>query len=365
MTKKRRNILALALALTLILTTWAAGFAESNDSLLSPEAIETLNSLVKVSDNYYRIEYTVDYALDELLAKGAATEDELNEFVSAQLLGGLPFYHYAPALACSAFSAITPDGDYITGRNLDIADAQNTLVYTRPENGYASVSTASGLLLGYYDSMPDSLMGRLFLLAAPYFPVEGMNEKGFTVSILLLYAAPPVNQETGKIPVTTSLAVRLLLDKAATVEEGIGLMASYDMHSIANSNIHFLLTDATGDSAVIEYVEGEMRILRSNGNGQVVTNFFLSPDVVEEYRDGEDRLEILQAVLDESKGIVTAEKAMEMLDSVKAVHDYDELSGIDYNTSYSIVFNNTKGTLDICTNMNYDEVYSFTLDFDK
>ncbi len=253
----------------------------------------------------------------------------------------------------------TPDGEYIMGRNFDIADAQNTLVHTKPENGYESLATASGMVLGYVDHMPGTVLGRLFMLAAPYFVVDGINEKGLSAAILLLYASPPVNQDTGKISITTTITIRMLLDKAATVEEGIELMAQHDMHSIGNSNLHFQLADATGDSAVIEYVNGEMRVLRSEANGQAVTNFFLSADVKEEYRDGEDRITILQAALDENKGIVTAEKAMQMLESVKAVHDFDQLSGMDYNTSYSIVFNNTTHSMDVCANMNYETVYSF------
>ncbi len=355
---KKIGTLVMALVFTLALLT-GCQTAQPGTAVLSTESIETLNSLEKVDDNFYRMDYKLDYALDDLLAKGAASEQELDDFISQQLLGGLPFNQKAPTVGCSAFTAATPDGDYIMGRNFDIADAQNTLLHTKPENGYESLSTASGLVLGYVDHIPDNVMGRLFMLAAPYFTVDGINEKGLSVAILLLYAAPPVNQDTGKIPITTSIAVRMLLDKAATVEEGIALMAQHDMHSIGNSNIHFQLADATGDSAVIEYVNGEMRVLRSEGNNQVVTNFFLSADVKEEYRDGEDRLIILQTALDENKGVVTAEKAMQMLESVKALHDFDPLSGMDYNTSYSIVFNNTTRSMDVCTNMNYETAYTF------
>lgn len=352
-------VMALVFILALLIGCQTEQPSAKGSAVLSTEAIETLNSLEKVDDNFYRMDYKLDYALDDLLAKGAASEQELDNFISNQVMGGLPFSQRTPKLGCSAFTAATPDGDYIMGRNLDIADAQNTLVHTKPKNGYESLSTASGLILGYVDHIPDNVMGRLFMLAAPYFPVDGINEKGLSVAALLQYGTPPVNQDTGKISVTTSIAIRILLDKAATVEEGIALLAQHDMHSFGNSNIHFQLADAIGDSAVIEYVNSEMRVLRSEGNGQPVTNFFLSTDVVEEYRDGEDRLITLQAALDENKGIVTAEKAMQMLESVKALHDFDPLSGMDYNTSYSIVFNNTTRSMDVCTNMNYEKAYSF------
>lgn len=362
--KERKLALLLAAALIFALLSGCQQGAASGTQLqpglqLSADALATLDSLEKVDAYFYRMDYKADYALDTLLAQGAEDEQMLGAFVSKQVLDGLPFDFQAPNLGCSTFAAATPSGDYIQGRNLDIAGAQNILVHTRPTHGYASLSMVSGFTLGYVDSMPDSTLGRLFTLAAPYYPVDGINEKGLSVAILLLYAAPPVSQDAGKIPITTTMAVRMLLDKASTVEEAVTLMAGYDMHSILNSNIHFHIADANGDSAVIEYVNGEMQVIRHEGYGQVATNYFLSPDVVEEYQDGANRLETLRAALDESKGTVTVEKAWEMLESVKVVHDYDELTGIDYNTAYSILFNNTRRTMDICVNMEYGTVYRY------
>lgn len=369
MSKKLKQLMAVGMVLTLMGASLmgckqsqdVAATEEENTKGIEISAAEydTLDSLEKVSDDFYFMDYQVDYALDDILALGAADTEELAYQVSEAVLHGLPFANRIPNLACSAFTSVTPEGEYIQGRNLDIADAQNTLIRTQPKDGYASLATASGLTLGYYDYMPEDKMGQLNLLAAPYYTVDGINEKGFSVAILLLYAAPPAEQDTGKTAITTCMAVRLMLDKAANVEEAIALLEEYDMYSIGNSNIHFQLADAEGNSTVIEYVNGEMRRLDPEEYGHVVTNYFLSKDVVEEYRDGEDRLQILQAALDEHEGVVTTEEAMTMLASVIANDDYDELSGINYNTSYSMVFNNSKKSVDICTGKNYDKVYSF------
>lgn len=362
---KKKKYAALLLALTVIfaaaLLPGCRQTAESGEKGmgLRADAMETLSTLEKVDENFYRMTYKTDYALDKLLAQGAEDDRALAAFVSKQLLYGLPFNHKVMDLACSTFAARTPEGEYIQGRNLDINGSQNILVYTRPDKGYASLSMANGLLLGYIDSMPDTDAGRLLTLAAPYYPVDGINEKGVSVAILLLSGSQPVYQNRGKTPITTTLAIRMILDRAATVKEATDLMEQYDMRSICNANLHFHLADAAGDSAVIEYVDGEMQVIRSEGYGQVATNFFLSPDAVEKVRDGEDRLKTLQSVLDADKGVVGAEKAWRMLDSVKMEHVYDEDTGIDFNTAYSIVFNNTKHTMDICVNMNFDKIYSY------
>lgn len=361
MFQKTHRILPVLIVLTLL--AGASAYAATSDDLpLTDDAYETLMSIQRVDEDFYCVEYYGDYGLDALMETGAADEQALGEFISQQLLHGLPFHRETLKLACSSFAAETPDGDYIQGRNMDYALAQNILVRTRPDDGYASLAMASGELLGYIDGVPDNLIGQLHMLAAPYYALDGINEEGLSIAILLQTYAEHVYQDTGKPPMTTTMAVRMVLDKAATVDEAIALMGAYDMRGMADTNFHFLIVDAHGDKAVIEYVEHEMRVIRSEGYGLPVTNFFLSKDVQEAIRDGEDRIIKLQSALDENEGIVTEEIAWEMLDSVKAVHDFDEKNDIDYNTAYSMIFNNSQHTLDVCINMDFDTVYSYEVD---
>ena len=68
----------------------------------------------------------------------------------------------------------------------------------------------------------------------------------------------------GKIPITTTTAVRLLLDRAATVDEALDLLARYDMHHAIGSAFHFHIADASGTSAVVEWdPDGAARIIRA------------------------------------------------------------------------------------------------------
>lgn len=331
---------------------------------LSEESFETLGSLEKVAENLYAMEYSEDYDLDRLLSQGAEDERALGEFVSETVLYGLPFHKQPPDanLGCSTFTAQAPDGSFIQGRNYDIDGIQNIIVHTQPEQGYSSLSTASGLFLGYDDSLPEGTVGRLNLLAAPYYPIDGINEKGVSIAMLWVYGAPHTDQETGKPSITSTLAIRLVLDKAASVAEAVDLLGHYDMYGVSGTNIHFHIADSSGDSAIVEYVDDEMRVLRAEGYGQVATNYFLSPDAEELYFDGAGRLATLQAALDAAKGVVSVDEAWGMLEAVKAVHDYDEATGMDFNTSCSIVFDNTRRTLSICANMDYGLVYHFEVD---
>lgn len=360
MKKSKLRFLAL-LQILVVMPGLFAGCGQNDKAQLSAEATDTLSTLTKVDDNFYRMDYKADYDLDKILETGAASGDELAHLVSQQLLDGLPFGDNAPVLGCSAFTATTPEGDVIQGRNLDIADAQNTVVRTKPKDGYESLSTASGLMLGYIDSIPDSSIGRYYMMAAPYYPADGINEKGLSVAILMLTESQPTNQNRGKTPVMTSLAVRMLLDKAANVEEAIALLDAYDMHSIANVSIHFQLSDAEGNAAIVEYVGDEMRVLPKDKEYQAVTNFYLSPGVVDKEMDGKDRYDTIEGELSKTKGVASQEQAFDILDKIKIVDVLDEATGVLFNTSYSIVFNNSQKTMDVCPNMNYDKIYHFEM----
>ncbi len=342
--------------LAFLVCVLAAGVAPALE--LSAEAEKTLASIRTIAANFHSLDYAVDYDLDDLMAKGAEDEEALNAYISEKVLGGLPFNYKTIRLACSTFFSVTPDGDHVLARNMDLSNGQNFLVRTKPKNGYASLSMTTGHLIGYMDRFPDSMLGRLFLLSAPYLPLDGINEKGLSAAILMVMDKP-TRQNTGKIPFTTTLAVRYMLDKAATVDEAIALMRRFDMRSIANTNLHFHITDAQGNSAVVEYVFDEMRVIRPTGYGHPVTNYYLTPWMKYVVIDGQDRMEILEAALNETKGVVDTAKAWQMLDSVKAVHDYGY--GLDFMTDYSILYNNNKLTMDICLDADFSKVHSFSL----
>ena len=79
-----------------------------------------------------------------------------------------------------------------------------------------------------------------------------MNGKGLAVGVLLI-DAKPTNQNTKKVDITTTTAIRLMLDKAKNVDEALKLLSSYDMHSSANSCYHFQICDSSGKSVVVEW----------------------------------------------------------------------------------------------------------------
>ena len=119
-------------------------------------------------------------------------------------------------------------------------------VYTHPSDGYASISTVSTDMLnvGADNAYPTtSLEGRAALLAAPYIAVDGMNEKGLFTALLDL-SMGETHMETGNRDLTVTMAVRLLIDRAATVDEAIELLRNYDIHTGHGWTQHLFVGDA-------------------------------------------------------------------------------------------------------------------------
>ena len=68
-------------------------------------------------------------------------------------------------------------------------------------------------------------------LAALYAPLDGMNEAGLAVSVNMIQDGEAIEQDTEKPDITTTTAIRLLLNQASDVEEALKLLGQYDMHS--------------------------------------------------------------------------------------------------------------------------------------
>ncbi|HUV35277.1 MAG TPA: carcinine hydrolase/isopenicillin-N N-acyltransferase family protein, partial [Candidatus Desulfaltia sp.] len=69
------------------------------------------------------------------------------------------------------------------------------------------------------------------LTTAPYMPFDGMNEAGLVVAMAAIsHAEPP--RDSGKVTLDEIGVIRLLLDRAATVEEALGLLGEYNVEMV-------------------------------------------------------------------------------------------------------------------------------------
>ena len=275
-TKKRlKHVLILTpVALVLILAVVALGaWCKFGTFVVAARSIH------KLQDGLYVMEYRGDYGFDAFLARGGAADDSaVADYLIGFLSGG--FYRKADNelkpgdYGCTTVCVKDKKGAVYFGRNFDWEKGRAMIVHTVPKNGYESLSTCCLDFLGFGDDyQPDgSMPERIQTLAAIYVPVDGMNEAGLVIADLMAGDNEETHQKTDKPDLTTTTAIRLLLDRAANVDEAIELLKQYDMNSSIGAAHHFAIADKSGKSVVVEYVNGEMLVAETN----IVTNHYLA-----------------------------------------------------------------------------------------
>jgi penicillin V acylase-like amidase (Ntn superfamily) len=203
------------------------------------------------------------------------TMKKLTNKLSLALVAGLiSFTTLQHADACSRILVETGNGSYITARSMDWIDpnlpsdlwifpqgikrngggSENELTWT---SKYGSVITA------FYGSAS----------------ADGMNEKGLVGGMQYLshsdYGDPA---ETGKPTISIGAWLQYFLDNFATVEEAVAAMqdppftiVSKPVENGVAAEIHMAISDATGDSAIFEYIDGEL-VIHHGRQYNIMTN---------------------------------------------------------------------------------------------
>lgn len=198
-------------------------------------------------------------------------------------------------------------------------------------------------------ALPDEIQ----TLAGLYAPLDGLNEMGLAVSVNMIQDSATIEQNTDKPDITTTTAIRLLLDKAANVEEAIELLESYDMHASFGYMVHFAIADRTGNSVVVEYVNNEMIVTKT----PAVTNFYLAEGEKNGIgtQQSHERYEILVNRLNDSE-TMEMDDVRDALDSVSK-DNFGEFE----STEWSIVMNQTTGEVRYYHREDYNTAYTFTV----
>ena len=350
------------------------------------DEIRCIASVHGVGDNpyLYEMDYTAPYDLDALVEADIDGNRALVEYVLRKVAKGLPVSLppseregtvTVPVEHCTSFQAPTPDGQWIFGRNYDFAKNPVLVLHSHPDGAYASVSACDLGHLGYnLDKVPDSFLHKALCIAAVYAPMDGMNEKGLSTSIMAL-PRQPARQSNGRHIVGTSILMRLWLDRCATVEEALELLSTVDVrHDVAaGSGYHYMVADASGDCAVVEFDPEDgwktMVTQKSPGTKTLhVTNHLIArkyhttePDPARGNIHSHSwwRYNMVQAYFaGHDDGTLTPAQALECLD---LVHWKDLVwdNGTVEDTQYSAVYNLSGLSLSLSPWNRYGTVYEF------
>ena len=322
-----------------------------------PVAYVRISSTVEeLESGFSAVRFEGEDGLENFLHQGGAESDrEVLQFLTETIVGsaeGLSFE--GGAFGCSTISVENTEGGYYFGRNFDWNKCDAMMVASYPSDGYASFSTVNVDFVRQGTGFASRFLSDEVLTAAAlYAPLDGMNEKGLCVSVNMIQDNDTISQNTEKPDITTTTAIRLLLNRAADVDEAVELLGQYDFHASMGYMVHLAIADSTGRSVAVEYINNEMNVIET----PILTNFYLSEGEKNGIGTSQShtRFEILEQTLEESATMDSGQ----MRDALSSVSkgNFGEFE----STEWSVVFDQSALTAEYYHREDYGSSYAFTL----
>lgn len=325
MIRQRRLTIFLAAALLIILI----------GSLSLSPPLASLLTFRKVDDYpLYTMQYHGDYHF--LQTRELETTSSINSYLGQQ--------NQQPA--CTVFYGRTGQGEALLGRNFDWKHRSTLLLYTDPPDGYASVSMVDLGYFGFDEGVSWQAINDL--KQAPFWPFDGMNERGVGIGIMAVPAAPGLF-DPNKPTLDSLEVVRLILDYAGNLDEALELIQNVNIDFSGGPWLHYLISDRQS-SAVVEIHSDRIEILRSQQPWQAATNFILAGLSEEEADRSCRRYKKASNTLEAAQGVLEPLAAMQLLKDTS-----------QENTVWSVLYNLRSGEIQIALGRDYADVHLFDL----
>jgi len=192
------------------------------------------------------------------------------------LLSALGFAFLTPTgEACTRLVYKGPGNLVITARSMDWKDEIAANLWSFPRNMQRSGN------VGPTSITWTSKYGSVITSAWDIATTDGINEKGLVANVLWLVESqyPKFNPATGEKGLTIAAWAQYVLDNFATVNEAVEHMAKKDFVIVSDyvpgtdkfTTLHLSISDATGDNAIFEYLNGKL-VIHHNPSYTVMTN---------------------------------------------------------------------------------------------
>lgn len=174
--------------------------------------------------------------------------------------------------ACSRFTYTSIDNTVITGRSMDWTEDLHTDLWSFPA-GMARMGDASHNAVRW-TSKYGSVIASAYNLGA----ADGINSAGLNANLLYLSDADYGKPQADRKNLSVLNWVQYVVDNFATVDEVVKDLNQHQFNMIAPSlpngaqaSVHLAVTDASGDNAVFEHVNGKL-IIHHGKQFTVMTN---------------------------------------------------------------------------------------------
>jgi choloylglycine hydrolase len=163
------------------------------------------------------------------------------------------------AIGCTTFTINDGNGQIVFGRNFDFPVGTGHIEVNKRgiyKTAFVQLPEKPLSWVSIYGSVTFNQIGR-------EFPYGGMNEAGLVIEQMWLQEAsyPPADHRFG---LTELQWIQYQLDNAATVQEVLDSDSLVRISYTSTAPLHFLVSDASGDVASIEYIGGKMVVHRDN-----------------------------------------------------------------------------------------------------
>lgn len=174
--------------------------------------------------------------------------------------------------ACTRVVYEGPEGMIATGRTMDWKEDPQTNLYIFPR-GLERKGAESARTIKW-----TSKYGSVVAAGYDIGICDGINEKGLVANLLFLPESVYETENDQRPVMGLSIWTQYVLDNFATVEEAVKELKNDkfkidapDLPNGVKSRLHLAVSDSTGNSAIIEYLDGHVSIYEGK-QYQVLTN---------------------------------------------------------------------------------------------
>jgi len=303
------------------------------------DRLKTIHSLKKVDDFPLNVmHFYGDYDLPDY-----APENSVALYKPSADHPGSP-----SSWACTCFAVKTEQGNQLLGRNFDWGSHPALLLFTDPPDRYASVSMVDISYLGYTRSdPPDKNPGGL--MWSPQLPFDGMNEEGLAIGMMAVPSAHGPD-DAQKQTVHSLMIIRLMLDHAKNIDEAIAIMKNFNIDFQGGPPLHYFITDRSGRSVVVEFVDDKISLLRNTHPWQVATNFIMTGLSPKTSLASCWRYKKVWETLENKEALSSPSNALALLENVS-----------QGNTIWSAVYDTSSLDFLVVMGKKYDQVHRFNM----
>jgi penicillin V acylase-like amidase (Ntn superfamily) len=176
---------------------------------------------------------------------------------------------------CTRLVYLGPDDLVITGRSMDFSIDIPANLWIFPRGMQRSGQVGPNSIC--WQSKYGSVVASSWDIATP----DGMNEQGLVANLLWLVASEyqPFDKKGDKPGLSIAAWAQYVLDNFATVQEAVDelrqerftLVSEFIPGTDKFTTVHLSVSDASGDSAIFEYIAGKL-VIHHNQAYQVMTN---------------------------------------------------------------------------------------------